>query len=707
LTADGGWPEANDRYLGAALHWLRLLLEWHTAGQSASAAPAPVTQPAAEALPPRRVRLRRRPPGEPDPPRRARLALPRGGDLASEVADASRDMRSAAVSEPPPALVTLGRQLGLSPFEHEVLLLCAGLELDPYIGELCGRAQGDRQLTHPTFALALSMFPDPTWDALSPHRGLRYWRLIEIGQASGQPLTTSPLRVDERILNYVKGLNEIDDRLDALLSPLEAAPSELPPTQAALVEEIAQEWRLPAGAASPPVIQLLGPDGPSKQAVAAAAAAQVGRSVYRVHADLLPSDPVEIETLARLWHREGLLLDVALYIDAQESDRSGEASPGLPLNRFLARSNGVFFVATRDPLRSLDRSSFAVDVARPTQAEQRAAWQRGLGPEATEVAAQLAAQFDLNAGAIEQVVVTAAPGGGDAGDIHQRAWRACVSATRLRLDALAQRIDPKATWDDFVLPEQELRLLRQIPDQYRNRSRVYEDWGFALKMSRGFGISALFAGPSGTGKTMAAEVIANDLMLGLYRIDLSAVVSKYIGETEKNLRRVFDAAEEGPAVLFFDEADALFGKRSEVRDSHDRYANIEINYLLQRMEGYRGLAILATNMKSALDSAFMRRLRFIINFPFPELAQRRAIWGRAFPTEIPTEHLDFERLARLPATGGMVHNIAINAAFAAASRNEGLTMPLVLDAARAEFRKLELPIPESDFAWSEEPGVIA
>jgi SpoVK/Ycf46/Vps4 family AAA+-type ATPase len=224
-------------------------------------------------------------------------------------------------------------------------------------------------------------------------------------------------------------------------------------------------------------------------------------------------------------------------------------------------------------------------------------------------------------------------------------------------------------------------------------------------MNRGLGISALFAGESGTGKTMAAEVLANDLRLNLYRIDLSSVVSKYIGETEKNLRRLFDAAEGGGAILFFDEADALFGKRSEVKDSHDRYANIEINYLLQRMEAYRGLAILTTNLKSALDTAFVRRLRFIVNFPFPGTAQRKVIWERSFPTATPIQDLDFERLAKLNLTGGSIHNVALNAAFLAAQAGGPVTMRHALDAARTEFRKLDRPINEADFAWSS--GAVA
>jgi SpoVK/Ycf46/Vps4 family AAA+-type ATPase len=197
---------------------------------------------------------------------------------------------------------------------------------------------------------------------------------------------------------------------------------------------------------------------------------------------------------------------------------------------------------------------------------------------------------------------------------------------------------------------------------------------------------------------MAAEVLANALRLDLYRIDLSSVVSKYIGETEKNLRRVFDAAEDGGAILFFDEADALFGKRSEVKDSHDRYANIEINYLLQRMEQYRGLAVLATNMKKAIDPGFLRRIRFVVNFPFPDTVQRAEIWQRIFPPHTPTEGLDIDKLARLNVAGGNIRNIAINAAFLAADAREPVRMSHVARATRSEYAKIEKPAPEAEIA---------
>jgi SpoVK/Ycf46/Vps4 family AAA+-type ATPase len=226
--------------------------------------------------------------------------------------------------------------------------------------------------------------------------------------------------------------------------------------------------------------------------------------------------------------------------------------------------------------------------------------------------------------------------------------------------------------------------------------KVYETWGFAAKGRRGLGVSALFTGGSGTGKTMAAEVLAGELRLDLYRIDLSAVVSKYIGETEKNLKQIFDTAEDGGVLLLFDEADALFGKRSEVRDSHDRYANIEVGYLLQRLEAYQGLAILTTNLKSSMDTAFQRRLRFIVNFPFPDAGLREAIWKSVFPAATPTRDLDYRKLAQLNASGGNIRNIALNAAFFSAQSGKPLDMASIAAAAKLEAQKIERPLSDAE-----------
>ncbi|MFI0757001.1 ATP-binding protein [Streptomyces anulatus] len=692
MTADSStarvWEEHNNGHLADSLARLRTLLRERIAAGTGSPAdgagdPGPATDQDATATP------------------------AAGPDAAATRAAASGRATAptgAADDAPPPpssyahfpALVSLGDLLGLSPFERDTLLLCAAPEFDPGIADLYARAQGSPLAPHPTFALALSLFLDPAWDVLSPYRGLRYWRLVDIDRAPGQPLVTSPLRADERIVNHLKGLDHLDARLHALLSPLRSAPADTGgrPSAArhAAVEEVLGHWPAPdSGAADGlPVIQLLGADRESKRLVAEEAAADSGLLLYGMPARLLPDSAEELDALARLWQREARLAPLALYLDADDAPGAGEAPERSgPLARFLERSGGPCFVATREARADVPAPTVAVEVAPPPALERAAAWGAVLPPTDAD---RLAGQFTLDLSAIHEVATAA---GGD----PEQAWRGCLVRTRPRLGSLAQRLDSRVGWEDIVLPEEETALIRQIADQVAQRATVHDRWGFGERVSRGLGISALFTGPSGTGKTMAAEVLAGHLGLDLYRVDLSAAVSKYIGETEKNLRRLFDAAEPGGAVLFFDEADALFGKRSEVKDSHDRYANIEVSYLLQQMEAYRGLAILATNQRRALDTAFLRRLRFIVPFAFPGAGERREMWARAFPAGAPVEPLDLDRLAELPLSGGMIRNIVLNAAFAAAAADTAIAMPAVLAAVRAELRKTETPVPEHDLAW--------
>lgn len=596
----------------------------------------------------------------------------------------------------PPALDVLARRLGLSAFERDVLVLCAAVELDTRIAALCARAQNDTGKPYPTFALALALFDQPAWDALSPERPLRWWRLVDVCQSATQPLVASALRADERIVSYLKGANWLDDRIAPLVGALPDVDGELPPSQEALAEAIVERLR----ASEVPLVELVGNDAPSKEAIAARVADILNLRICRIGADALPTAPAELEAFARLWQRECALLPLALYVDAFDVDRAGPS--GAAVQRALTALPGLVFFATREPWPRVARDTLALDAARPTATEQRATWLAALGDEHAATAARAAVHFDFDAATIRRTAqVALALARDDASRVPSLAWTQCVALARPVLDQLAQPVDAKATWDDLALPDAEKSLLAQIADQVEHRGTVYDDYGFRARMNRGLGISVLFSGESGTGKTMAAEVIANALGLLLYRIDLSAVVNKYIGETEKNLRRVFDAAERGGAILLFDEADALFGKRGEVKDSHDRYSNIEVNYLLQRMEAFRGLAILATNMKSALDAAFVRRLRFIVKFPFPGVPEREAIWRRALPPDLPTGALDHARLARFNLTGASIHAIALNAAFLAARSGVPLSMPLLLDAARTEFRKLEKPLNEGEFRWLE------
>jgi hypothetical protein len=688
------WHQENTRYLAAAVAAIRTRLQTHAVTETRSV--TIVRTPPAKEEPRSGWRLFGRKQIALAGTQQALLPPETPAGRTDDAPPAASVPDSGDADGPPPALAMLTEQLGLTPFERDILVLCASMDLDTGMAALCAGAQ-DPSKPYPTFALALTVLDEPTWEALSPERPLRYWRLIEINQPSGQTLTISGLRADERIVNYLKGLNYLDDRLAPLVWPLDSDEQrDVPASQRAAEDLIVGRVKQSTPGGKLPVVQLIGRDTPSKEMVAAAVASSLGMRLYRLQTGMLPSQPADLDAFARLWRRESLLLPAALYLESPAGEV--EVARTQAAQVLLARINGLVFVDTQDVWPGLSSSSLPVTVRKPSPAEQHAIWSRELGENAGEAPALLAGQFDLGLPSIREVARRAlADPQGD--DLNDRLWRGALAATRPRLDALAQHIEPKAKWDDIVLPAAEMKLLRQIADQVGKRSTVYEEWGFREKSSRGLGINALFAGDSGTGKTMAAEVLANHLRLNLHRIDLSAVVSKYIGETEKNLRRLFDSAEDGGAVLFFDEADALFGKRSEVKDSHDRYANIEINYLLQRMESYRGLAILATNMKGALDTAFLRRLRFIVTFPFPGTPERRAIWQRVFPDQTPLAALDFERLSRLNITGGHIHNIAMNAAFLAAHAGGQVTMPMVLEAARTEFRKLERPINEAEFRW--------
>jgi hypothetical protein len=507
-------------------------------------------------------------------------------------------------------------------------------------------------------------------------------------------MTVAPLRIDERVLHYLTGVQHLDERLVGLVEPVEA--DELVPSHQALARQIAAAWDEPA--ARPAVIELCGGDETARWAIARAGCDALGLALSAIAAHHVPAAAGELEAFIRLWEREAALTASALLVEAESVDRADTRAVA-PIVHLLQRIDSPVLVSTRDRWRPLRREVYTLTVERPTRDEQRRVWRSALGEATAGINGHLDAlvsQFDFAVPIIRATARTALATRAEGEALGHALWDAGRAQARPRLEDLAHRIAPRATWADLVLGEAEISILHEITAHVAHRTTVYETWGLAAKSARGLGISALFAGASGTGKTLAAEVLAQALRLDLYRIDLSGVVSKYIGETEKNLRRVFDAAEEGGAILFFDEADALFGKRSEVKDSHDRYANVEINYLLQRMESYRGLAVLATNMKGALDPAFLRRLRFVVNFPFPDIVQRAELWRRMFPPPTPTEGLDVAALARLNIAGGNIRNIALNAAFLAAEAAEPVRMPHILRAVRSEYAKLERPLTEAE-----------
>jgi ATP-dependent 26S proteasome regulatory subunit len=600
-----------------------------------------------------------------------------------------------------PALATLCSAFELSSFERKILLMCAGAEMDSRFAELFASSAPGAHALQPTFSLALAAFADAHWSALSPGRPLRYWRLVDLRLADA--LTTSPLRIDERVLHYLVGVEALDERLLGSVRPAPAAEN-VSPSHLAVAERIAGLWRRVRVGARLPIVELCGEELAAKRAIAAAASAMVGLRLHALPAwKVAHATGAELDTILRLWEREAVLGSSALLLEHDDADNSDAPANAIAHLTELIRSPMI--VSTRSPRRAGGRPAILFDIAKPTVTEQAEIWRTALEPflpNPNGLVDALVSQFSLDSARIHSAAQQAAEKQGSSTDasteLSTMLWDACRRQARPRIESLAQRIDPAASWDDLVLPEKQKELLRHVGMHVRQRKKVYHEWGFASLGARGLGISALFAGPSGTGKTMAAEALANELRLDLYRIDLSQVVSKYIGETEKNLRRVFDAADEGAAILLFDEADALFGKRTDVKDSHDRYANIEVSYLLQRMEAYRGLAILTTNRKSALDQAFLRRIRFVVEFPFPEAPQRAEIWRRVFPRLTPTEDLRIDRLARLNAAGGNIKNIALGAAFLAADSGQPVGMAHVLTATRHEFAKLEKPLSDAEIA---------
>ncbi len=590
------------------------------------------------------------------------------------------------------ALGALCQQFGLTSFERDVLLLCAGMELDGQFPTLIARAHGETSRERPDFGLALAALPDAHWSALTPGAPLRYWRMIEVG--SGRSLIDSPLRIDERILHFLAGVHYLDEQLEAYVQPLIADAGIIAPSHVAVAEDIATTWALEHS--TMPVMQLCGSDAEIKRAIASEVAVSMGLNLYEMPAEVLSGTPQDLDVLIRLWQREAILSNGALMLECENSDSSDAQREAL-IRRFTSRSGGFLFISSLERRSTGQRISIIHEIGKPGREEQYRLWKQSLGSAAEKMngqLSQLVSQFDLGPAGIRAACAGAFDQAAGGKDLEASLWDSCRRTARPGLQDLAQRIRPVATWNELVLPDAQLRTLRAIAMHVRQRTRVHDDWGFATRTSQGLGIAALFTGASGTGKTMAAEVLANELRLDIYRIDLSQVVSKYIGETEKNLRRVFDAAEAGGAILLFDEADALFGKRSEVKDSHDRYANIEVSYLLQRMESYRGLAILTTNLKNALDDAFLRRLRFVVQFPFPDRDQREAIWQRIYPVATPTDNLDWSRLAQLNIAGGHIRNIALNAAFIAAESEQAVCMQHVIESARLEYTKLERPLTE-------------
>ncbi|MGF1767879.1 AAA family ATPase [Enterovibrio makurazakiensis] len=609
------------------------------------------------------------------------------------------DINRGFVSDPPTAFNVMCNQFELTEGDQAVLALLMAVSLDERVARKCADVMGSETFTHPTASLAMSVSHSCGWGCFSPHSPLRYWLLLDWHPLGGGDAT---LTLDERILSFLRGVNYLDERLSVMFEP---SPSLIKRDEPSL--SASQVARLKAtlnyvhqARERQIVIELHGEDKTSKTLMATALANEMCANLHVLHGTSLPSYPNDLDALARLWQREAGLMPIMLLIENGDDPANFRV-----LQQFTGRIGGLVLVDAGAMPIGLTANSFPLLVERPTVHEQASYWHSILNGVDDGLPARLSEQFSLSLPDIVQTTLVAQSSDSDwleyADPRFEKAlWRACQRRASSELSKLTQHIECKASWDTLVLPPAQTNMLEQLTAQVKLRSRVYQQWGFRDRMSRGMGISALFCGDSGTGKTMAAEAIANELGLDLHRIDLSAIISKYIGETEKHMRQLFLAAERCGAILFFDEADALFGKRGDVKSSNDRFSNIGIDDLLQRIEAYRGLAILSTNLKTSIDKAFFRRFRFVVDFPFPGPLERERIWRSAFPSKTPlAANIDPVRLAKLNLTGGSIHNVALNGTFLAAQHDEEVSMRWLMEAAAAELQKLDRPIKAGDLDY--------
>ena len=648
-----------------------------------------------------------------------------------------------------PRLERLATAFGLDRFDLDTLLIGLAPALDLRYERLYAFLQDDVTRKRPTVNLVLDLLGgiDPA-DRLPlllrfvDDAPLFRYQLLERASdssASGSPLLSQALCVDPALVTWLLGGYQPHADLGPHASLLRPAQTG---ADALLAAEIGPELAHALGQQA--VVVFCGPDELCQRAAARLLAVQAGRPLLTVDlAAVIRAGVPRVQALrlalrdARLTGAIPCLAGWDACLPAYEKGtadgpalRSIEGNgPAPDLLDELCAYPDLVLVAGRAAWQAegieRDRPLFSLEFPVPAFAQRRALWLHFLGypllqspppfgrdasqspqagegvPEVSELdLSALAGQFALTTSQIRDAVASARDRAAQRGEALQGPdlLAAARAHSNPRLSSLARKIEPRYTWEDIVLPDDQVALLQEIVATVRGRSLVLEEWGVGRKLASSPGVTMLFSGPPGTGKTMAAEVIAAELGLDLYKIDLSTVVSKYIGETEKNLERIFAEAQSSNAILFFDEADAIFGKRSEVKDAHDRYANIEISYLLQRMEAYEGVTILATNLRANLDEAFTRRLQFAVDFPFPDENYRLRIWQTLVPAGVPREpDLDLALLARrFKLAGGNIRNILVNAAYLAASDGGRLGMKHLMHGTRRELQKMGRLVNDAD-----------
>ncbi|MCB0154595.1 MAG: ATP-binding protein, partial [Anaerolineae bacterium] len=629
-------------------------------------------------------------------------------------------------------LLELATAFGLSRFELDALLICLAPSLDLRYERIYGYLQDDVTRKRPSVNLILDLLSaGPTrWQQMAcfaPTAPLLKYRLLELsgtGGADPSPVLSQTLRVDPAVVAWLLGQYQPHAHLEGH-AHLSLPANEPAPPASLLPEPMQTQLGRLVQQAPPPIIICYGPDRVGQEAAAWHLARQTGRALLQVDlAAVVATDQLPL-TGVRLALRDARLTGALPCLLGWEACLEEGSPPPALLEELYAYPEAVIVAgqaAWHAAEASRSRRLFWLEFPVPAYDHRLALWHHflaqaewpggrlieginghngGSGSDHLTDLELLAGQFGLTISQIRDTVASAKDLAVQRGTetLHKDdLFQAARSHSNPRLASLARKIVPRYDWDDIILPMDQRTILQEIVTTVQGRPQVLEQWGVGRKLASSAAVTVLFAGDPGTGKTMAAEVIARVLKLDLYKIDLSTMVSKYIGETEKNLEKIFSEAESSNAILFFDEADAIFGKRSEVKDAHDRYANIEVSYLLQRMEAYDGVTILATNLRANLDEAFTRRLQFAVDFPFPEAEDRLRIWQTLFPPEVPRRpDLDFDLLAkRFKLAGGNIRNIIINAAYQAAADGGQVTMAHLLHGTRRELQKMGRWVGEDD-----------
>ena len=590
----------------------------------------------------------------------------------AECADDVAALSWSAVSSPFARAMT---RWDLAPVEVDALWLLACCELEPQLARLLGEGTDIRGISVATLQRLLDVVGEHCGPALVPR--LAEKGLVETTFAPEVPTYLRPIRATDRVLHLARGILALDHEVAQIASLYE--PDEVAARRLSIPENLLAAFD--QGAA----ITAFGVGGSGRRTLLAGAAARRAKGTLQIRVAALATEPRALERQLRGLLRECALLDVVpLFVEIDDGSPTWDV-----IGRSLTHFEKPVLVTSSASLVLGGRSSVSHAMTAPSTAERRTIWSGLLAscPEPTVDA--IAEAYKVTPGTIADTARAALDGvRGNASQITVESIHTSLRAhVDQRLRSVATRITVTQTWDDLVLPSDQFDQLIELVARIQHRSEVLEDWGFADKVGRGTGVAALLSGPPGTGKTMVAGLIANELGLDLYQVDVSRVVSKYIGETEKNLSVIFDAAESGHAILLFDEADSLFAKRSEVKSSNDRYANQEVNYLLQRIEQFQGISLLTTNHDHSLDEALRRRLSLHIRFPTPDEAQRALLWRAMLPSRAPVgADIDFGLLAqRFVMTGGYIRNAAVRAAYLASHERTAIEMNHLVRAARAEY----------------------